>query len=77
MVAEQWVRHAEPWRIGHFGEVLGRITAHQGVWKATGVYGIDWLKKWAWTRLRWHGARTGATFRHKAVDLARHPSRRP
>jgi hypothetical protein len=35
------------WRIGHFGQVLGPINAHQGAWKATGVYGTDWFKEWA------------------------------
>jgi hypothetical protein len=34
----------QPWRIRHLDEVLGHITAHAGVWKATGSAIIDWFK---------------------------------
>jgi hypothetical protein len=47
VMAEERVRHAEPWRIGHFGQVLGPINAHQGAWKETSAYSNDWFKEWA------------------------------
>ena len=34
----------QPWRIRHLDEVLGHISAHGGVWKATGSEIIDWFK---------------------------------
>jgi allantoinase len=34
----------QPWRIRHLDEVLGHISAHAGVWKATGSEIIDWFK---------------------------------
>ena len=36
-----WIM-GQPWRIRHLDEVLGHITAHAGVWKATGREIIDW-----------------------------------
>jgi peptidoglycan/xylan/chitin deacetylase (PgdA/CDA1 family) len=38
-----WIM-GQPWRIRHLDEVLGHITAHAGVWKATGSEIIDWFK---------------------------------
>src|ERR1700736_272252 len=38
-----WIM-GQPWRIRHLDEVLGHITAYQGVWKATGSEIIDWFK---------------------------------
>jgi len=38
-----WIM-GQPWRIRHLDEVLGHITACQGVWKATGSEIIDWFK---------------------------------
>ena len=38
-----WIM-GQPWRIRHLDEVLGHISAHQGVWKATGGEIIDWFK---------------------------------
>ena len=37
-----WIM-GQPWRIRHLDEVLGHITAHAGVWKATGSAIIDWF----------------------------------
>ena len=34
----------QPWRIRHLDEVLGHISTHAGVWKATGSEIIDWYK---------------------------------
>ena len=34
----------QPWRIRHLDEVLGHITSHTAVWKATGSEIIDWYK---------------------------------
>jgi allantoinase len=34
----------QPWRIRHLDEVLGHITQHAGVWKATGSEIVDWYK---------------------------------
>jgi peptidoglycan/xylan/chitin deacetylase (PgdA/CDA1 family) len=38
-----WIM-GQPWRIRHLDEVLGHITTHAGVWKATGSAIIDWFK---------------------------------
>src|SRR6266568_5612960 len=38
-----WIM-GQPWRIRHLDEVLGHISAYQGVWKATGGEVIDWFK---------------------------------
>src|SRR6266853_1886120 len=38
-----WIM-GQPWRIRHLDEVFGRISAHAGVWKATGGEVIDWFK---------------------------------
>jgi hypothetical protein len=38
-----WIM-GQPWRIRHLDEVLGHISAHAGVWKATGGEIIDWFK---------------------------------
>jgi hypothetical protein len=38
-----WIM-GQPWRIRHLDEVLGHISAHQGVWMATGGEIIDWFK---------------------------------
>ena len=38
-----WIM-GQPWRIRHLDEVLDHITAHAGVWKATGSAIIDWFK---------------------------------
>jgi len=38
-----WIM-GQPWRIRHLDEVLGHITAYQGVWKATGSEIIDWFR---------------------------------
>lgn len=38
-----WIM-GQPWRIRHLDEVLGHISAHAGVWKATGSEVIDWFK---------------------------------
>jgi allantoinase len=38
-----WIM-GQPWRIQHLDDVLGHITAHAGVWKATGCEIIDWFK---------------------------------
>ena len=38
-----WIM-GQPWRIRHLDEVLGHISAYQGVWKATGSEIIDWFK---------------------------------
>jgi allantoinase len=37
-----WIM-GQPWRIRHLDEVLGHISAHQGVWKATGGEIIAWF----------------------------------
>jgi peptidoglycan/xylan/chitin deacetylase (PgdA/CDA1 family) len=37
-----WIM-GQPWRIRHLDEVLGHITAHAGVWTATGRAIIDWF----------------------------------
>jgi peptidoglycan/xylan/chitin deacetylase (PgdA/CDA1 family) len=37
-----WIM-GQPWRIRHLDDVLGHITAHAGVWKATGREIIDWF----------------------------------
>ena len=37
-----WIM-GQPWRIRHLDEVLGHISAHAGVWKATGSEIIDWF----------------------------------
>jgi allantoinase len=34
----------QPWRIRHLDEVLGHISSHAGVWKATGGEIVDWYK---------------------------------
>src|SRR5918994_1222371 len=38
-----WIM-GQPWRIRHLDEVLGHITAHAGVWQATGSEIIHWFK---------------------------------
>ena len=38
-----WIM-GQPWRIRHLDAVLGHITAHAGVWQATGSEIIDWFK---------------------------------
>jgi hypothetical protein len=37
-----WIM-GQPWRIRHLDAVLGHITAHAGVWQATGREIIDWF----------------------------------
>ena len=56
-----WIM-GQPWRIRHLDEVLGHITAHAGVWKATGSEIIDWFK-----------AQSGSPRRLACADAA-HPS---
>jgi allantoinase len=38
-----WIM-GQPWRIRHLDEVLGHISAYEGVWKATGSEIIEWYK---------------------------------
>ena len=41
-----WIM-GQPWRIGYLDQVLGHISGHQGVWKATGAQVIDWFRQQA------------------------------
>ena len=67
-----WIM-GQPWRIRHLDEVLGHITAHAGVWKATGSAIIDWFTAQSGEpgRLAWcgrmHTPRRGTEKTHGAA----------